>query len=169
MEWLMKLVPTVATALGGPLAGLAAEAVADALGMSDKSVSTVKEALTQGSLSAEQITKLKEAELALKKIEKEQQFSFAELDVKNTQGARDMQMSTNSKVPAILAVIVVSGFFGILVSMMLGWLKVSDQQALLLLLGSLSTAFGSVLNFYFGSSHGSRIKTEALANSQPAK
>jgi hypothetical protein len=47
--------------------------------------------------------------------------------------------------------------------MMLGKLKTSDSQALLLLLGSLSTSFGMVISFYFGSSAGSERKTELLA------
>ena len=33
MEWLKQIAPTIATALGGPLAGLAVEAVSRAIGV----------------------------------------------------------------------------------------------------------------------------------------
>ena len=38
MDWLMKLVPTIATCLGGPLAGLAVTAVSKALGIDEDNV-----------------------------------------------------------------------------------------------------------------------------------
>ncbi len=169
MEWLAKLAPTVASALFGPLGGIAAEVVGGALGLSDKTVETVKTTLQSGQMTPEQLSALKQAEMEVKKMEQEQGFKFAELAVKNTQGARDMQVSVRSKVPAILATLVTFGFFGILIGMMTGRLNISEQQSLLIMLGALGTAWGSIINFYFGSSHGSQIKTEALANSQPVK
>jgi hypothetical protein len=63
----------------------------------------------------------------------------------------------------------VVGFFGILTAMLLGVLRVSDQQALLILLGALSAGFGSVLNFFFGSSRSSQSKDVLLAASNPKK
>ena len=35
MEWLKAIAPTAATLLGGPLAGMAVEAIGNALGVSD--------------------------------------------------------------------------------------------------------------------------------------
>jgi membrane protein DedA with SNARE-associated domain len=53
--------------------------------------------------------------------------------------------------------------------MMLGYLKAAEQQPLLILLGALAAAFGAVMNFYFGSSQGSKDKNDLLANSTPAR
>jgi hypothetical protein len=81
--------------------------------------------------------------------------------------ARNMQTSKPSLVPAMLSVGVTVGYFGILVGMMVGVLNVSDSQALLLMLGSLSTAWGMVMAFWFGTTRDSGRKTELLAQSAP--
>ena len=60
---------------------------------------------------------------------------------------------------AVLAVLVVVGFLGAL-WIALGQEKVSEPA--LLLLGGLGSAFGAVINYYFGSSLGSAVKTTLL-------
>jgi len=60
------------------------------------------------------------------------------------------------------------GYFAILAGMMLSVLHVADSQALLLMLGSLSTAWGGMA-FWFGATSDSARKTELLANSSPVK
>jgi hypothetical protein len=74
-----------------------------------------------------------------------------------------MQVATRSYIPGTLAVVITIGYLGILVGMMLGTLKVNDNQALLILVGALATGFGTVLNFFLGSSAGSQKKDDALA------
>ena len=78
-----------------------------------------------------------------------------------------MQVVTQSHVPAVMSYLITAGFFGILGYMLSDDYKSSEP--LLVMLGSLGTAWVAVVNFWFGSSHGSRQKTEALANSEPAK
>jgi hypothetical protein len=79
-------------------------------------------------------------------------------------------MTLDKKIlPATLALLVTVGFFGILSYMVYGNWKASDNPALLLLLGALSTSWGSIINFYFGSSASSAHKDELLANSTPIK
>lgn len=82
--------------------------------------------------------------------------------------ARAMQVSKPSPVPAMLSFLVTVGYFGILVGMMTGKLVVSDSQALLIMLGSLGTAWGGVMAFWFGTTRDSSRKTELLAQSAPA-
>lgn len=65
---------------------------------------------------------------------------------------------------AILAVLVVVGFLGAL-WIALGQEKVSEPA--LLLLGGLGSAFGAVINYYFGSSLGSAVKTTLLKTTLP--
>jgi uncharacterized membrane protein YeaQ/YmgE (transglycosylase-associated protein family) len=55
------------------------------------------------------------------------------------------------------------GFFGILIGMLAGKLTTTENQALLLLLGALSAAWGAVVNYFFGSSADSGRKTELIA------
>ena len=164
MEWLKTLAPTVATALGGPLAGMAVSAVAKALGCSPDEVQDV---ISSGKLTAEQVASIQLAELELKKQAQSMNLDFAKLIAEDKQSARDMQIATKSWIPALLAVFVTIGFFGILLGLMTEHFKTSD--ALMLMLGSLATAWTGVMAFYFGSSASSQAKTELLAKSEPAK
>ena len=164
MEWLKTIAPTIATALGGPLAGMAVSAVAKAIGVSPDEVQDV---ISNGKLTAEQVASIQLAELELKKQAQSMNLDFAKLIAEDKQSARDMQIATKSWIPALLAVFVTIGFFGILLGLMTEHFKTSD--ALMLMLGSLATAWTGVMAFYFGSSASSQAKTELLAKSEPPK
>jgi protein-S-isoprenylcysteine O-methyltransferase Ste14 len=114
-------------------------------------------------MSADQIAGIKLAEIEFRRFIVQNKIDIERIDASDRDSARKMQMTTGSWVPGALALLIVLGFFGILVSMMLDMLKVNDQQSLLILLGALSAGFGAVLNYYFGSSHGSQIKSDLLA------
>jgi len=81
-------------------------------------------------------------------------------EVEDRKSAREMQANTKSKMPAILAVLVTFGFFGILYALMMGFAKPSNE--LMIMLGSLGTAWSGIIAYYFGSSAGSQAKTDAL-------
>ena len=74
-----------------------------------------------------------------------------------------------SNVPAQLSVLVTVGYFAILIGMMFDVLKVKDSQALLLRLVSLTTAWGVVMAFWFGTTNDSGRETELLAQAGAAK
>jgi protein-S-isoprenylcysteine O-methyltransferase Ste14 len=114
-------------------------------------------------MSADQIASIKLAVIDFRRFIEQNKIDLERIDAADRDSARKMQMTTGSWVPGVLALVIVAGFFGILVSMMLDVLKVSDQQSLLILLGALSAGFGAVLNYYFGSSHGSQVKSDLLA------
>jgi len=164
MDWLKTIAPTIATALGGPLAGLAIEAVSKAIGIDPKFVQST---ISEGKLSADQIMLLKQAEVAMAARAQEMGLDFAKLNVEDRKSAREMQAETRSYIPAVLAVSVTIGFFGILIGMMTETFKASD--ALMLMLGSLGTAWTGIIAFYFGSSAGSQAKDDLLHQSTPTK
>ena len=58
MNWLQQIAPTIATALGGPLAGMAVEAIGNALGMSDATKESITDVLKSGTMTAEQTAAL---------------------------------------------------------------------------------------------------------------
>jgi hypothetical protein len=169
MDILKTLVPLLGTALGGPFGGIAAGFIADKLGLESKTVDAVTKALSDNKMTADQVSAIRLAEIEFTKFLAQNEITMAQLEVSNTQGARQMQIAVKSYTPDILAVVIVAGFFGILIAMMYGELKVTDQQSLLILLGSLSAGFGAVLNFFFGSSRGSQNKDVLLAHSNPPK
>jgi hypothetical protein len=164
MDWLKTIAPTIATALGGPLAGLAIEAVSKAIGIDPKDVQST---ISEGKLSADQIMLLKQAEIQMAARAQEMGLDFAKLNVEDRKSAREMQAETRSYIPAVLAVSVTIGFFGILIGMMTETFKASD--ALMLMLGSLGTAWTGIIAFYFGSSAGSQAKDDLLHQSTPTK
>lgn len=165
MNWLQQIAPTIATCLGGPLAGLAVAAVSKALNISSDSVQSI---LESGKLDAKQIADIKLAEIELQKQEQQLGLNFEQLAVQDRASARDLQKTTGSFVPPSLAILVTTGFFGIL-----GYLMVhpadTGNTPLMIMLGSLGTAWTGIIAFYFGSSASSRAKDQMLFNSTPIK
>lgn len=164
MNWLSQVAPTIAMALGGPLASLAVTAVSKALGIDEADVTKTIES---NKLSADQITQLKLAELELQKQAQALGLNFETLAVEDRKSARDMQASTKSWVPGTLAIGITVGFFGILFALMVGYATKSDE--LMIMLGSLGTAWTGIIGFYFGSSAGSQHKDDLLFKSSPSK
>lgn len=80
--------------------------------------------------------------------------------------ARDFD---KSKIPAALSILITVGFFVVLLGVLSGWLKIDDNQSVLILLGSLGAAWAAVVNYWFGSTAGSSRKTEIIAASPPTK
>ena len=95
-------------------------------------------------------------------------LNFEELAVEDRKSARDMQSITKSSVPAILSYGITVGFFGILTCLLLGYAQ-ENNQPLLVMLGSLGTAWICVVSFWFGSTNGSQKKDQMLFNSTPSK
>jgi hypothetical protein len=164
MDWLKTIAPTIATALGGPLAGLAVDAISKAIGIDPKDVQAT---IDSGKLNADQIMLIKQAEVQMAARAQEMGLDFAKLSNDDRKSAREMQAETRSYIPAVLAVTVTVGFFGILVGMMTETFKTSDP--LMLMLGSLGTAWTGIIAFYFGSSAGSQAKDDLLHQSTPTK
>lgn len=171
MDWqaiLKQVAPTVATALLGPLGGVAISALGNVLGVSEPTQEKIANAIKDASLTPEQITSLKELELKYQSEEKERGFRYAELAFKDVDSARQMQISVKSAVPAVLAFVVTLGFFGILIFLVINQ-SYKPTEPLLVMLGSLGTAWTGIIAFYFGSSAGSQRKDELLASAPAIK
>jgi len=169
IELLKTLAPMIGTALGGPLGGAAAAFIADKLGLEAKTVEAVSEVLNSGKMTPEQVAQIKLAEIEFQKFLKQNAIDLEKVHAEDRGSARAMLAAVRSKVPAWLSFIVTLGYFGILGGMMTNTLEIKDSQALLLMLGSLSTAWGMVMAFWFGTTAGSAQKNELLANSMPTK
>ena len=159
MDWLKQIAPTVATALGGPLAGLAVSAISKAIGVDEDKVTDL---ISSNKMTPEQIAQVKIAEIELKKQENELGLNFEALAVDDRKSAREMQAATRSLVPPFLAGAITLGFFGILSMLLFGQVD-GNNPTILMMLGSLSTAWTGIIAYYFGSSAGSPAKTELLS------
>ena len=174
MDWqsLLKTVaPWIGTALGGPLGGMAVTAAANALGLSDKTKEGLQAALSGA--TPEQMLALKQADQAFQvqmtEIGYKNIADLESLAAQDRASARAMQISAPSWVPAALTILVTCGYFGVLVGMMTNLLKATDSQVLLMMLGSLTTAWGAVMAYWFGTTRDSSKKTDLLAQSSPPK
>lgn len=165
MEWLKSIAPTVATALGGPLAGMAVSAVAKALNIEPEAVQNV---ISSNKLTAEQVSAIQLAELELKKQAQSMNLDFAKLGAEDKKSARDMQIATHSWLPSILSILVIGGFGAITAAKVLGY-SVASDPTVQDLLTTLRDGVILVLSFYFGSSSGSQIKDQLLHQSTPTQ
>lgn len=159
MDWLKQIAPTIATAMGGPLAGMAVSAISKAIGVDPDQVGDL---ISNNKLTADQIAQVKLAEIELQKQAQELGLNFEKLAVEDRKSARDMQSATRSMMPPLLAGAVTVGFFGIMVMMFFNKID-SANPAILMMLGSLGTAWTGIIAYYFGSSAGSQAKTDLLS------
>jgi hypothetical protein len=163
--------PWIGTALGGPLGGMAVTAAANALGLTEKTTDAIKAAVSGA--TPEQLLALKEAdqnfELQMKALGFANIKDLEAIAAADRDSARKLQMANPSIVPAALSIIVTVGFLGVLICMMKGWLTTDSSDALLLMLGSLGTAWTSVMAFWFGTTRQSENKTTMLAAAPSVK
>jgi hypothetical protein len=144
---------------------MAVSAISKAVGVEPDQV---QDMISNNKLSAEQIAQVKLAEVELQKQAQELGLNFAKLEVEDRKSAREMQATTRSLMPPILAGAVTIGFFGIMGLMFFSKLD-SNNPAILMMLGSLGTAWTGIIAYYFGSSAGSQAKTDLLSKAGPVK
>jgi len=168
MDWkniVSTVAPWIGTALGGPLGGMAVEAAASALGLSDKTVDSLKTAIT--GMSPEQALALKAAdqtfalrmqELGYKNIADLEAIAAADRD-----SARRMHTAAPSPVPAILTFIVLGAFVGTLAALFFVGVPVSNRDIVVYMIGQLSGGLTSALAFWLGTTRQSEMKTGLLA------
>ncbi len=66
----------------------------------------------------------------------------------------------------ILALVIVVGFLAVVAATLFA-VEIRDNPTMLMMLGTLSTAFGMVMQWHFGSSSGSERKSDLLARTPP--
>jgi len=163
-----SIAPTLATALGGPLAGLATKALSDSLlGHPDGNDNDIAAALSMA--TPDQLAAVKKIDADFKVQMKTLDIDLQRIAVDDRKSARDMQTTTRDWIPRVLAIGVTLGFFGILVYMLIYGLPTTGSEALLLLLGALQTAWMGIMAFYFGASSSDTTKDNMLYNSTPKK
>lgn len=165
MNWqdiLKTVAPTVASALLGPMGGIAVAAIGSAIGIDAPTQDKIAKAFTAGQLTPEALEKIKLLELDYQNQEKERGFKYAELAFKDVDSARQMQIATHSKMPAVLTVMVTVGFFGIL-SLLFFHPELKGNEIVMVMAGQLSAVWAGCIAFYTGTTYGSASKNAMLA------
>lgn len=162
--------PMLATALGGPFAGAAIAAIGDAFGLGP-SASDAEIAQRLATASPDTLLQLKKAEqdfaARMAELGYKSETDLAKIAADDRESARRREVDRQDWTPRFLAFLVTAGFFGLLVAMIYAPLPEGSKEPLLILIGSLGTAWTSIIAYYFGSTAGGQKKSELLAKTGP--
>ena len=160
-----RTAPQLAEALGGPLAGAAIGAIADAI-IGD---STADESLVEQAILAahpETLLKLRQADYDFHKAILASQTTAERIAMEDRASARARETALKDNAPTMIGTAVILGFFTVLGVMIFVDLPAGAQNEFAILLGALATMTAAVVNYFFGSSAGSKEKTQLLARQQ---
>lgn len=159
---LRSVAPALATALGGPLAGVAVtELGAKVLGKPDASEAEVAAAVTGG--GADLIVKLKELDQDFSTKMAAAGIEFEKIEAQDRADARARQVSMKDWVPAVIACLMTAAFIVLLFAIATRPIPEANRDAVHLFIGTLGTAEMGILGYYFGSSRGSQAKDATIA------
>jgi len=139
-----SIAPTIAKLVGTKLESVATDKIKQALGVEELPTS----------LSSVDIEKIKSADNEL-------MLELYRLDVTDRDSARKLALVDNT--PKVLSYVITFGFFGMLILNSINYLPAVNESVMNIMIGSLGTAWVSIVNYYFGSSLGSRNKNEFLS------
>lgn len=144
-----SVAPTIATALGGPLAGTAASAIADVLGVNSQDPRALEKAIAQA--TPEQLTEIKKAELNFEARMKELDVDIFALETADKQDARkNFAKDWTAKLIALTMVGFFCGYIGMITVMPP---EQNSMELINLVLGYLGGLVSAVVSFYFGASN----------------
>ncbi len=171
-----SLAPTIATCIGGPLAGTAVTALEHVFGLTPSDSSTDQRLGAVASAIAgatpEQLANIRLADqnfqVSMASLGFKDKEALAALNVQDVQGARTMQTSTRSWVPPVLTLVVTIGFFSLIIALLFTNIPEANRPTFYAMEGSLGTVWLACIHFWFGDTNSSNDKTQLLAQSQPA-
>lgn len=159
--------PGLATAVLGPLGGLATKAIVDALGLpQDASEAQIAQAIKMA--SPDQLLALKKADQDFSLQMERIGVDLSKIDADDRDSARKRQTETKDHAPEVLGGIIILGFLtavGFVLAGQVDGLKDPLQAALVgTLIGYVSAKADQVVAYYFGSNSASKKKDQTIAN-----
>ena len=152
------IAPMLGTAIGGPFGALAGTVLSTALGTSDPKA--IETALLSGDPAT--LAKLKQADMDFQEHMRALDIQEKQLAYADTDSARKREMAVKDWIPGMLAIIVTTGFLGMLAFLLLVGKPPSGGDVLMVSVGTLGGVFASVISYYFGSSAGSAAKNSII-------
>ena len=140
--------PIIRTALGGPMGGMAANMIADVLGVPN-TPKAIEKAIQEA--TPEQMLELKKAEQEFELQMKELDVDVFKLETADIQDARGK--FSKDWTARIVGVSVVGGFMGYIFLVTLQPPEQNSEALINLVLGYLGGLASAVISFYFGASH----------------
>lgn len=167
-SFLSTVAPTIASAVLGPLGGVAVAGIAKIFGLDGATVEDVTKHITDGRMTPEQLAAIKQLEMQYQNDERERQFKYSELEFKDVDSARNREVQVKDNTNKILAYLIVVAFITMVGTTLAGWTQVESVLAGTLI-GYLSAKCEQVLSYYFGSNKSSARKTELIAQGAPVE
>lgn len=158
---LEAVAPTIATALGGPLAGGAVAALSNALLGHDKGTVDELSPLVAGA-SPEVLLKIKNADLEYKTGLINAGVRLQEVEAADRDSARKRETETKDNTTKILAYAYTIGYFVTLAFVMKTGVRPEMENIVMVLLGVLTAAQAQIMNYYFGTSASSARKDSVV-------
>lgn len=159
--------PGLATALGGPLAGMATKAIVGALGLGDGTTDADIEARMAGATPADLLA-LKTADQSFAIEMKKLDIDVYRIDAADRDSARKREVATHDLwTPRILGGMIIGGFLYTVYVVLTGAVEnLRDPVTASIVggvIGYISAKADQVVSYVFGSSNGSRANQDALA------
>jgi hypothetical protein len=181
-----SIAPTLATMLGGPLAGTAVGALVNAFGLTPtgdnaRDVSAITNVVQSGNMTADIIASIRAADqhhaevmeqhgIDLLKLNSDHDIAASQILANDLVSARGREVAVKDRTPAVLALFAVVCFVSLVVSVLQGVSPAEGMKdTFLILVGAAIAVFKDVYGYYFGSSSGSRDNQEALRSAAKSK
>ncbi|KAE8754013.1 hypothetical protein FSO04_41940 [Paraburkholderia madseniana] len=172
-----NLAPTIASVIGGPLAGSGVSALEKLFGLTPAPSLNLTErtndvAAAIAGATPQQLADMRKADqdyaVAMAQAGFKDTETLASLKVQDTVSARDMQTANKSPVPAWLTFVITCGFFGLLIGLFCAPVPEASKALIYSATGTLGTVWLVVVHFWFGSTSDTSQVNDLLAKSTPA-
>lgn len=170
-SFLSGVAPTVASALLGPLGGVAVAGLTKILGIDGGTVADVSKAIADGKITPEQMAEIRKLEMQFQADEKERGFKYAELAFKDRDSARQANVGGGIQGRLfVLSLLLIATTLGAEAWVLFkGYPTGIPDVVIGRILGLFDAVAMMVLSYYYGTSAGSAQKNELLALSAPVK
>jgi hypothetical protein len=141
--------PTLATAIGGPLGGMALKLVADKLGIPDASPEQLDQAVANA--TPEQLAEIKKVEADFKVSMKQLDVDLVKIAAEDRDSARQRHATMKDATPTVLAIGTLLAFFGYIGAVTF-LAPDADLGLINVAVGWLGGSASAVISYYFGAS-----------------
>lgn len=164
-DFLKSIAPTIASALLGPMGGVAVAAIGKIVGVGGGSVDAVCKAFQDGKLTPEQLSAIKQLELQYQNEEKERGFKYTELEFKDRDSARINNVAGGVQMhlfwlSLILLIVTLGTEIFVLFN---GYPEALPEIIVGRVLGLMDAVSMMVLAYWYGTTNGSAQKTQLLS------
>jgi hypothetical protein len=153
------------TAIAGPFGGIAAGYIADKLGLESKTVESISQAITAGSLTPDQVAGIKQAEVEFKKFMVDNGIKLEQIAAQDRDSARKANVAGGTQVMLFwLSLMLLGVCLGSEVWILFnGYPAALPEMVVGRVLGLLDAVTIMVLTYWYGTTNSSSQKTQMLA------